>query len=113
MASPGTWRWLVEGIKVEIAHIAAPQRFPTSADGAGIWEAGPEIWTYIRQVSLGAHRVPVAPLEIQLETAMQRGLEERTSEIVSVLQKRGYDRDLVGRALTKEHLQVFEALMAS
>ena len=111
-----TWhfgRWLVKGMKVEIAHIVAPERFPTSAEGAGIWEAGPEIWPYVRRVSFGEHRVPVVPLEIQVETAMQRGLEERAAEIVSVLKKRGYDQDLVRRALTKEHLQAFEALVGS
>ena len=106
-------RWLVEGVKVEIAHIVAPEGFPTSADGAGIWEAGPEIWPYVRRVSFGEHRVAVVPLEIQLGTNLSRGLEERTTEIVSVLKKKGYDRELVRRALSGEHLQAFEALVAS
>jgi hypothetical protein len=111
-----TWhfgRWLVEGMKVEIAHIVAPEEFPTSADDAGIWEAGPEIWPYVHHVSFGEHRVPVVPLEIQPETAMQRGLEERVSEIMPVLKNRGYDRELVQRALTAEHLEAFRSLVAS
>ena len=111
-----TWRfgrWLVEGMKVEIAHIVAPQGFPTSEYGAGVWEAGPEIWPHVRRVSFGEYRIPVVPLEIQLETAMQRGLEERAAEIVSVLQNSGYDHDLLRRALTKEHLQAFEAMVVS
>jgi hypothetical protein len=43
-------RWLIDGVKVEMAHIVAPAGFPTSADAAGIWEAGPEIWPHIRRV---------------------------------------------------------------
>lgn len=110
-----TWhfgRWLVHGVKVEIAHIVAPEGFPTSEQGAGIWEAGPEIWPRIRTISYAGHRVPVVPLEIQVETTMQRGLEERTSELVSVLKQSGYDRELVQRALTAEHQQTFQALLA-
>ena len=106
-------RWMVHGIKVEIAHITAPEGFPTSAEGAGIWEAGPEIWPYLRYMSFADLRVAVVPLEIQLETSLQRGLEERAAEIISVLQKSGYDRRLVQQALTAEHLQTFNALMGT
>lgn len=36
-------RWGVEEVKVEVAHIAAPEKSPTSKSGAGVWEAGPKI----------------------------------------------------------------------
>ncbi len=104
-------RWMVHGMKVEIAHITAPEGFPTSEQGAGIWEAGPEIWPYLCYVSFADLRVPVVPLEIQLETNLQRGLEERAAEIVSLLQKSGYDRGLLEKALTRDHLQAFEAML--
>lgn len=104
-------RWLVDGVKVEMAHIAAPEGFPMSADGAGIWEAGPEIWPYLRKVPFAGHRVPVVPLEIQIQTSMGRGLEERTGEIISVLQQSSYDRNLLQTALQREHLKAFDALM--
>ena len=106
-------RWMVHGIKVEIAHITAPEGFPTSEEGAGIREAGPEIWSYLRHVPFADLRVPVVPLEIQLETNLQRGLEERAAEIVSVLWKSGYDRRLVQQALTAEHLKTFDASMGT
>ena len=104
-------RWKVLGMKVEIAHITAPEGFPTSAEGAGIWEAGPEIWHYLRYVSFADLRVPVVPLEIQLETNLQRDLDERAAEIISVLRSSGWDRDLIQKALAGEHLQVFERLV--
>jgi len=102
-------RWVVEGTKVEIAHIAAPEGFPTSKNGAGIWEAGPEIWPHIRHVRSGDHVLPVVPLEIQLGTCMRRGLEERAAEIVAVLRRDGYDIDLIRQALREEHRRRFEA----
>jgi hypothetical protein len=103
-------RWEVDGVKVEIAHIVAPEGYPTSDDGAGIWEAGPEIWSSIRTVMYAGHPLPVVPLEIQLETNLNRGLEERSVEIVAVLRQRGYDSRLLQRALSREHLETFEAL---
>jgi hypothetical protein len=103
-------RWLVDGVKVGMAHIAAPEGYPMSADGAGIWEAGPEIWPQIRKVPFAGLQVPVVPLEIQLHTSMSRKLEERTTELIAVLQS-SYDRDLVQKALSKAHRQAFDALI--
>ena len=104
-------RWLVDGVKVEMAHIAPPEGMPMSADGAGIWEAGPEIWPHIRMVPFGGRRVPVVPLEIQLETSLSRGLEDRTAAIIAVLREGGYDRKLVEMALNREHMEAFGSLM--
>jgi len=105
-------RWLVDGVKVEMAHIAPPKGLPMSADGAGIWEAGPESWPHIRMVSFGGRPVPVVPLEIQLETCLSRGLEDRVATIIAVLREGGYDRNLVEMALSRGHMEAFESLMA-
>ena len=104
-------RWLVDGVKVEMAHISAPEGFPMSADGAGIWEAGPEIWPHVCKVPFGGRAVPVVPLEIQLETCLCRGLEDRAVEIISVLQRDGYDHKLIEKALRQERMAGFEAMM--
>jgi hypothetical protein len=55
--------------------------------------------------------IPVVPLEIQLETNLSRGLEERSAEILAVLRRSGYDRRLIEKALSREHLRSFEASM--
>jgi hypothetical protein len=96
-------RWAIDGVKVEIAHIIAPEESKTSEEGAGIWEAGPEIWPHIRHVPFRGHEVPMVPLEIQLETNLRRGLDERVAEIVSLFQRHGYDRALVEKALSEPH----------
>lgn len=104
-------RWKVTGVKVEMAHILAPEGFPTSEDGGGIWEAGPEIWPHLRKASFAGYAVPVVPLEIQLETSLSRGLGERATEIASVLRRDGCDCELVRKALRSEHLKDLEALV--
>lgn len=104
-------RWMVDGVKVEMAHIVPPAGMPMSADGAGIWEAGPEIWPHIRMVPFGGRRVPVVPLEIQLGTCFSRGLEERVAAIVAVFREGGYDRKLLEMALSRGHMAAFESLM--
>lgn len=101
-------RWFVDGVKVEIAHIQGPEGMATSQPGDGIWEAGPEIWAYVRHASFRDHRVPVVPLEIQLETCLQRDLTQRADAILGVLQYDGYDEALLKRSLRPEHLTWFE-----
>jgi hypothetical protein len=103
-------RWLVNGMKVETAKLVAPAGFPMAADGGGIWEAGPEIWPHIRAVPFAGYPLPVVPLEIQLQTALQRGMMERAADIVVTLRQRGYDEALLRRSLTADHLARFEAL---
>lgn len=104
-------RWDVEGQQVEIAHIVAPEGSETSEEGAGIWEAGPEIWSHIRQVPFAGGRVPVVPLEIQLETNLQRGMEERVAEVVGVLRRDGYDAALLDRSLSTAHRAAFRSMI--
>ncbi len=108
-----TWhfaRWRIDDLKVEVAHIAPPLGFRMSKDGNGLWEAGPEIWPHIVTASLGSRVIPVVPLELQLGTSLQRGLEDRVAVITQALQHRGPDMDLLYRALTPEQMARFLAL---
>src|SRR6185436_10882364 len=66
-------RWLIDGAKVEAAHIRPPEGFSPSQPGAGIWEAGPELWPHIQSAAFAGRTFPVAPLEIQLQTNRARG----------------------------------------
>jgi hypothetical protein len=106
-------RTYIAGCKVEVAHLAPPEGFPTSSDGAGIWEAGPEIWPHVKLVAFGGRQVPVVPLEIQLETAMARDLPERVQAILSVLRVHGHDADLLRRSLRAHHREAIEAALGS
>lgn len=104
-------RWLVAGVKVEVAHIQAPKGFAAAADGAGIWEAGPEIWPHIRFVNFANFSVPVVPLEIQLQTNLGRGRTERCREIQRVLEENAHDRELLKESLARTNWEAFQSLL--
>lgn len=99
-----TWvfaRWLVHDVRVEIAHITPPEGFLQKRDG--IWEAGPEVWPYVKKATFRDFHVPVIPLEIQLETNYSRQIRERVNEIIRILKKNSYNEELLKRALSKQH----------
>lgn len=91
-------RWLIQGFKVEGAHIRASD----GAQGAepGIWENGPEIWTLQRRVRFKGHRIRVPPLEVQLATCARRGLTDRVEAITRVLIRDGANPELLKRSLS-------------
>jgi hypothetical protein len=95
-----TWtfaRWYLDGCKVEAAHITPPAHAPAQR---GIWEAGPDIWAHVQAVRWQGYIVPVAPLEIQLGTNLQRSLAERVEVIVQVLGAQGFDEPLLRQCLS-------------
>ncbi len=111
-----TWyfcRWTIAGVKVEVAHIVGPPTAQPAQPGSGMWEAGPEIWAHIREVDFRGHRVPVVPLEIQLQTNLGRGLAQRVEEIVTVLRREGYDRALAECALSMAHWEAFRRMLGA
>ena len=101
-----TWtfgRWYIEGFKVEVAHIEPPVDYlDTKGRDSGIWENGPEVWPYIRCVSWEGYKVPVVPLEIQIHTSLNRGLDSRVRSIVDVIGTQDFDRHLLELSLTEE-----------
>lgn len=92
-------RFLLDGFKVEVAHITPPKSLTGAGDGAGIWEAGPEIWPYVRTVLFARCQVPVVPLEIQLKTALDRGQADRAGEIRRILLRNRCDVTLLRKSL--------------
>lgn len=102
-------RLLIEGMYVEIALIESPKGYLDRFDG--IWEAGSQSWSYIHRVKFDRFEVPVIPLEIQLETNFGRGFDERINQIVHLLEKGGYDNDLLDKALSKQHRIKFNQLI--
>ncbi len=111
--SADTWhfgRWYVDGFKVEVAHIAASEGY-SSDGGTGIWEAGPEVWPHIRSVPFAGYQVPVVPLEIQLQTNFDRGLDDRINEIIIIFQNNGYNSALIQKCLATKHQEAFRNLM--
>lgn len=109
-----TWifaRWLINDVRVEVAHITPPDGFLERTEG--LWEAGPEVWPHIKKVSFRKFQVSVVPLEIQLETNYSREIEERINNIIRVLRRRGFNRELIEKALSKQHKDLFEKSRAA
>jgi hypothetical protein len=104
-------RWLIDGAKVEAAHIRPTESFSRAQPGAGIWEAGPELWPHVRLVAHSTYAVPVAPLEIQLQTNRGRGRTERVRELERVLQEKGCDRQVLRQSLAREYWEEFQELL--
>ncbi len=93
--------WEIEGVEVEVVHVVAPGGHSDFRGTDGIWDTDPRIWAHIRTVSCASYKVPVVPLEIQLETNLLRWLgfgeerfEARAKEIIRVFKESGYDRAL-------------------
>lgn len=110
-ALSATWhfgRWYINGFKIEVAHIAPPAGTAARVAGTGIWENGPEVWPYRVAASFRNFTFETVPPEIQLETNFSRGLSDRTDKIIKLFRQKGYDRELLLKSLSSEHLQLFE-----
>ena len=103
-------RWLVGGFKVEVANIVPPEGMALGGE-AGVWEAGPGVWRFVRLVTFDEGSIPAVPLELQLQTNMARGLEDRVVKIVDYFSKHGYDRDVLGACLSKKNMDKFRTLL--
>lgn len=103
-----TWmkgKWLIHSFPVEVVQISNSAGIPE-----GIWEGGQYIWQYVKGVKFEEFVVPVVPLEIQLESNMRRGREDRTKSILNALQRNGYDRSLLAKALSTKHLERIDVI---
>ena len=110
-------RWMIAGLYVEVAHIAAPEGHDGFHDGI-VWECGPAIWPHVRREAFADYSVPVVPLEIQVGTSLGRGQTkhgedpmDRVREIARVFRASGYDRALLEWALSPAHLARFDKVM--
>ncbi|TXT54231.1 MAG: hypothetical protein BAJATHORv1_80038 [Candidatus Thorarchaeota archaeon] len=95
-------RWMIDGMKFEIAHLVSEESLRRTREKSCIWENGPDMYPHIKKIDFHGYQLGVIPLEIQLSTNMFRSIEERVSEILKILKKEGYDNELLKRALTAE-----------
>ncbi|CAM4189779.1 hypothetical protein [Paenibacillus tarimensis] len=99
-------RLAADGIKLEAANIR-PVTLTEYIHGSGFWENGPHVWEHVKRVPYNGLSLPVIPLEIQLETNMNRGLESRIREICRIFRTAGYDKALINYALSKGNIDRF------
>ena len=101
-----TWtkgRWRIGAFPLEVVHIDDSGGIPDSVEGDGIWEGGRYIWEYAKPVAFSGFTIPVVPLEIQLESNLRRGREERARKIAEALKKYGCDEALLAKAISVKH----------
>jgi len=104
-------RWFINDFKIEAAHIKPPLDYLSNKkENSGIWEGGPEIWLYVKRVKYGRYSIPVIPLEIQLQTNLQRGLTSRIDEIIRVFKEQGYNHSILQKSLSKGSMEIFNKL---
>ncbi|HUU77341.1 MAG TPA: hypothetical protein VMX55_03290 [candidate division Zixibacteria bacterium] len=102
-------KWKIEELFIEITHKLPPENHPNKLHS--IWESGPNIWPYVKDVTFGKYQIPVLPLEIQLETNFERGFNERVKQIIDIFKKQGYDQKLIKKALKEENLERFNRML--
>jgi hypothetical protein len=100
-------RLIVNGIKLEIANIQ-PVNDEGYINGSGFWENGPHIWQHTIMIPFKDMELPVIPLEIQLETNMNRNLEQRINEIIKIFRSKGYNEKLINYALNQTNRKKFQ-----
>jgi len=95
-------RWVLGGVKIEVAHIVSESAVSHSRENGYIWENGPDMLPHVMTMGFNGYKIKLIPLEIQLTTNLQRGLEDRVNEIIRVLNEGGYDATLLKKALPRE-----------
>lgn len=87
-------RWVLAGMVVEVAHIAA-----SGAEGLLIETLGEQVWRVRTWVVWRGQRLPVVPLEVQLASMVARGQDERLARAISSRAPTRLNRLLLRRAL--------------
>jgi len=108
-----TWtkgKWKIHDFIVEVVQISNSAGIPDSVTGEGIWEGGKYIWELKKYVEFENYEIPVVPLEIQLESNIRRNRQDRTNAILNALITNGYDKELLGKALSNANREKFKEL---
>lgn len=107
-------RWYINNFKVEVAHITPPSDYLVNKKpNTGIWEGGPEVWSFVKHINYKSYALPVLPLEIQLQTNMNRKLDLRINKIINLFKLKKYDEQLLEKSLSQNNLDSFKKLMSN
>ncbi|TFG33334.1 hypothetical protein EU527_08205 [Candidatus Thorarchaeota archaeon] len=98
-------RWIIDNVKIEVAYIKSERSVSSSRKQNHIWENGPDMHPYLQTVEFSSYQIDVIPLEIQLNTNLLRGLDERVTEILRVLRRGEVDSNLIKKAIHPSHLE--------
>ncbi len=87
-------RWMLAGVKVELAHIdgGAPADLLRETSGTAVWQER----TFL---NWNGARIPVVPLEVQLATMIFRDQDDRLQASLSAVDPASLDLAMLRRAL--------------
>ena len=88
-------RWIVDGVKVELAHIDAP-----SAAELMIETRAPMVWRVRETLNCHGHPVPTVPIEVQLATMIARHQDARIAATLAALDGTPLNLPLLRRAIS-------------
>lgn len=95
----GSWtfgRWHLGEVKVEVAHISAPESEPYQL----IETMGDLVWLERQIIDLEGTQIPIVPLEVQIATMVARGQDARLARVVDAPPALQVHAELLSRALS-------------
>jgi hypothetical protein len=96
-------RWIVDGVKVELAHIDSP------AEAALMLETrAPLVWDERETLSCDGQPVPTVPIEVQLATMVARQQDARIAATIAAVDVDRLNLPLLRRAISDRQLDVPE-----
>jgi predicted nucleotidyltransferase len=104
-------RWILNGVKIEVAYMVSESALKQSRKNRYIWENGPDMIPYVKTVDFQGYQIKVIPLEIQLMTNLRRGLDDRVTEIIRVFSKEGYNFELLKISLSPDQCARIQRLL--
>ncbi|MFG1909775.1 hypothetical protein [Kribbella sp. NPDC048928] len=87
-------RWMIDGVKVELAHIDAP-----AVDGLMLETRSPLVWAHRQNLDCHGQPIPVVPLEVQLVTMIARHQDARLAATLAAVDPAALDLPLLRRAI--------------
>ena len=106
-------RWMVLGVKIEVAFMVSQSALDESREAGYIWENGPDMYPYVKQLDFEGYKIGVVPLEIQLSSNYLRKLHDRVEEIARIFHTSGFNKNLLQQAIALEQFQDFLHLLDS
>jgi hypothetical protein len=94
-------RWMINDVKVELAHIGAPAVAELMVE-----TRGPLVWHERQTLTCDGHPVPTVPTEVQLATMMARQQDARIAATIAALDRTSLDVQLLRRAIADKQSEI-------
>ncbi|TCO34438.1 hypothetical protein EV652_102504 [Kribbella steppae] len=94
-------RWIIDGVKVELAHIDAP-----AVAGLMIETRAPLAWQERETLHCHGHPVPSVPVEVQLATMIARQQDARITATIAAIDRTRLNVPLLRRAISDKQSEV-------